>query len=47
MTIIHVTHDLTDAVKEDCLTMYVDQTVKFFGCYKDYHDFEHRGHHHA
>jgi len=47
MTIIHVTHDLTDAVKEDCLTMYVDQTVKFFGSYKAFHAFEHRGHHHA
>jgi zinc transport system ATP-binding protein len=47
MTIIHVTHDLTDAVKEDCLTMYVDQTVKFFGSYKAYHAYEHRGHHHA
>ncbi len=47
MTIIHVTHDLTDAVKEDCKVIYVDQTVKFFGTYKAYHDFEHRGHHHA
>lgn len=46
MTIIHVTHDLTDAVKDDCLTMYVDQTVKFFGTYRDYHEFEHRGHSH-
>jgi len=47
MTIIHVTHDLTDAVKKDCLTMYVDQSIKFFGHYKDFHEFEHRGHHHA
>lgn len=47
MTIIHVTHDLTDAVKEDCKVMYVDQTIKFYGTYKDYHEFEHRGHHHA
>ena len=47
MTIIHVTHDLTDAVKEDCLTMYVDQTIKFFGTYKAFHQFEHRGHHHV
>jgi len=47
MTIIHVTHDLTDAVKDDCLTMYVDQTVKFFGTYKAFHQFEHRGHHHV
>ncbi|MBE0700474.1 MAG: ATP-binding cassette domain-containing protein [Acholeplasmataceae bacterium] len=46
-TIIHVTHDLTDAVKENCLAMYVDQSIKFFGTYEDYHAFEHRGHHHA
>ncbi|MBU1093386.1 MAG: ATP-binding cassette domain-containing protein [Firmicutes bacterium] len=47
MTIIHVTHDLTDAVKDDCMTMYVDQTIKFFGTYKSYQEFEHRGHHHV
>ncbi|MFU8793263.1 MAG: metal ABC transporter ATP-binding protein [Acholeplasmataceae bacterium] len=42
-TIIHVTHDLTDAVKDNCLTMYVDQTIKFFGTYEQYHHFEHAG----
>lgn len=47
MTIVHVTHDLTDAVKENCLVMYVDQKVKFFGTYKAFHEFEHRGHQHA
>lgn len=47
MTIVHVTHDLTDAVKENCLVMYVDQTIPFFGTYHDFHEFEHRGHHHA
>jgi len=46
-TIIHVTHDLTDAVKEDCKIMYVDQKIKFFGSYQDFEVFEHRGHHHA
>ncbi len=46
MTIIHVTHDLTDAVKSNCKIMYVDQTVKFFGCYDDFHQFEHKEHHH-
>lgn len=46
-TIIHVTHDLTDAVKDDCQIMYVDQTVKFYGNYHDFHQFEHKGHHHA
>ncbi len=47
MTIIHITHDLTDAVKKNCLTMYVDQTIKFFGTYRDFHEFEHQGHHHV
>lgn len=47
MTIIHITHDLTDAVKDNCLTMYVDQTIKFFGTYRDFHEFEHQGHHHV
>lgn len=47
MTIIHITHDLTDAVKDNCLTMYVDQTIKFFGTYRDFHEFEHKGHHHV
>jgi len=46
-TIIHVTHDLTDAVKDDCKIMYIDQKIKFFGLYKDFEEFEHRGHHHA
>jgi zinc transport system ATP-binding protein len=47
MTIIHVTHDLTDAVKHDCKVMYVDQKVKFFGTYHDFQHFEHGGHHHG
>ncbi len=47
MTIVHVTHDLTDAVKENCLVMYVDQTIRFYGTYHDFSEFEHRGHHHA
>ncbi|MDY0074561.1 MAG: metal ABC transporter ATP-binding protein [Acholeplasmataceae bacterium] len=46
MTLIHVTHDLTDAVTEKSQVMYVDQHVKFFGPYKDFQHFEHRGHHH-
>jgi zinc transport system ATP-binding protein len=45
-TIVHVTHDLTDAVKKDCKIMYVDQTIKFNGSYASFHEFEHRGHHH-
>lgn len=46
-TIIHVTHDLTDAVKDDCKVMYVDQSIKFLGSYHDFTHFEHRGHHHV
>ncbi|MDX9692261.1 MAG: metal ABC transporter ATP-binding protein, partial [Acholeplasmataceae bacterium] len=46
-TIVHVTHDLTDAVKENCRIMYVDQTIRFNGSYKEFHEYEHRGHHHA
>ncbi len=45
-TIIHVTHDLTDAVKKNCQIMYVDQSIKFFGCYDHFHTFEHKEHHH-
>jgi zinc transport system ATP-binding protein len=45
-TIVNVTHDLTDAVKDDCKIMYVDQTIKFYGTYKEFGEFEHRGHHH-
>jgi zinc transport system ATP-binding protein len=45
-TIIHVTHDLTDAIKDNCTIMYVDQTIKFIGSYEAFNKFEHRGHHH-
>ncbi len=47
MTIINVTHDLTDAIKHDACIMYVDQTVKYFGTYQSFLEFEHEGHHHA
>ncbi len=46
-TIIHVTHDLTDAIKDNCTIMFVDQSIKFIGSYADFNQFEHRGHHHA
>ena len=46
-TIIHVTHDLTDAIKDACRIMYIDQSIKFLGSYVDYQTFEHRGHHHV
>jgi len=45
-TIVHVTHDLTDAVKENCRIMYVDQNIRFNGTYKEFNAYEHRGHHH-
>lgn len=47
MTIIHITHDLTDLVLENSLVMYIDQEIKFYGTYIDYHQFEHEGHHHG
>ncbi len=46
-TIVHVTHDLTDAVKDNCRIMYVDQNIRFQGTYQEFSEFEHRGHHHA
>jgi zinc transport system ATP-binding protein len=46
-TIVHVTHDLTDAVKDNCRIMYVDQNIRFQGTYKEFTEYEHRGHHHA
>lgn len=47
VTIIHVTHDLTCAIKTNSKVLYIDQDVKFFGTYSDYHEFEHRGHSHV
>lgn len=46
LTIIHITHDLTDLVMENSLVMYVDQEIKFFGTYIDFNKFEHEGHTH-
>ncbi len=46
MTIIHVTHDLTDIVKKDCKVLYIDQSMKFFGEFNAYENFSHEGHHH-
>ncbi len=47
MTIIHVTHDLTDVVKSNCSVLYIDQSIKFLGNYASYASFAHEGHHHA
>lgn len=46
LTIIHITHDLTDVILENSLVMYVDQEIKFFGTYIDFNKFEHEGHNH-
>lgn len=46
MTIIHVTHDLTDVVKKNCKVLYIDQSVRFFGTYEAFQKFSHEGHHH-
>ena len=46
LTIIHITHDLTDVILENSLVMYVDQEIKFFGTYIDFNKFEHEGHSH-
>lgn len=46
MTIIHVTHDLTDIVKKDCKVLYIDQSMKFFGEFNAYENFSHEGHQH-
>ena len=45
--IVNVTHDLTDAIKDYACVIYVDQTVKYFGSYQSFSEFEHEGHHHA
>ncbi|VEU83259.1 metal ABC transporter ATP-binding protein [Acholeplasma hippikon] len=47
MTILHITHDLTDVVLDHSKVMYVDQTIQFIGKYEDYKAFEHEGHHHG
>ncbi len=47
MTIIHITHDLTDVVLDNSKVLYIDEEVKFFGTYEQYKDFEHEGHHHG
>ncbi|WP_162140121.1 metal ABC transporter ATP-binding protein [Haploplasma axanthum] len=47
MTIINVTHDLSDTLKDNSLILYIDQEVKFFGESKEFKEFEHRGHKHV
>lgn len=47
MTIIHITHDLTDVVLKNSLVLHIDQEMKFFGTYLDYKSFEHEGHNHG
>ncbi len=47
ITIIHITHDLTDIVLKNSKVMYIDRDIKFFGNHEDYHHFEHEGHRHG
>jgi len=47
LTIIHITHDLTDVILKDSLVMYIDRDIKFFGGFEDFKAFEHEGHHHG
>ncbi len=47
MTIIHITHDLTDVVMDHSKVLCMDQVVKFLGSYDEFKSFEHEGHHHG
>lgn len=49
MTIIHVTHDLSDGLRHGSKILELDQVVKFFGTFEQYQLLGHqkRGHHHA
>ncbi|MBN3489941.1 ATP-binding cassette domain-containing protein [Acholeplasma equirhinis] len=47
LTIIHITHDLTDVILKDSLVMYIDREIKYYGSYENFHEFEHEGHHHG
>ncbi len=49
MTIIHVTHDLSDGLRHGSKILELDQVVKFFGTFEQYQLLGHKkgGHHHA
>lgn len=48
MTIIHVTHDLSDGLRHGSKILELDQVVKFFGTFEQYQLLGHKkgGHHH-
>ena len=48
MTIIHVTHDLSDGLRHGSRILELDQVVKFFGTFEHYQLLGHKkgGHHH-
>ncbi len=48
MTIIHVTHDLSDGLRHGSRILELDQVVKFFGTFEQYQLLGHKkgGHHH-
>jgi len=46
MTILNVTHDLTDIVKENSRIIYLDREIYFNGSYNEFKKFEHKGHKH-
>jgi len=48
LTIIHVTHDLSDGLRHGSRILELDQVVRFFGTFEQYQLLGHRkgGHHH-
>ncbi|MDY0277461.1 MAG: metal ABC transporter ATP-binding protein [Acholeplasma sp.] len=47
LTIINVTHDLSDTLRKDSKVLYIDKTIKFFGPSNEFNAFEHGGHQHV
>lgn len=45
MTIIHVTHDLSDGLRHGSKILELDQTVRFFGTFEQYQLLKHKGEH--
>ena len=46
MTILNITHDLTDIVRENSRIIYLDRVIYFNGSYNEFKTFEHKGHKH-
>ncbi|MDY0210149.1 MAG: ATP-binding cassette domain-containing protein [Acholeplasma sp.] len=42
MTIIHVTHDLSDGLRHGSKILEIDQSIKFFGTFEQYQLLEHK-----